>query len=134
MKRPGFSWKYALVIVGMFVLAYLVMDLNNRMAALRRLSAQKEGVTQQLAGQMRTQAYLQTQIAYATSDAAVEQWAYEEGDMVRSGDVPVVPLPPSVGTPMPTPTRVVVVTPVANWQFWLWLFVDPDQTGNANAP
>jgi cell division protein FtsB len=134
MKRPGFSWKYALIIVGMFVLAYLVMDFNNRMAALRRLSTQKEGVTQQLAGQMQTQAYLQTQIAYATSDAAVEQWAYEEGDMVRPGDVPVVPLPPSVGTPMPTPTRVVVVTPVANWQFWLWLFVDPEQTGNAKAP
>jgi cell division protein FtsB len=134
MKRPGFSWKYTLIIVGMFVLAYLVMDFNNRMASLRRLSTQKEGVTQQLAGQMQTQAYLQTQIAYATSDAAVEQWAYEEGDMVRSGDVPVVPLPPSVGTPMPTPTRVVVVTPAANWQFWLWLFVDPDQTGNANAP
>lgn len=123
-----------MIIVGMFVLAYLVMDFNNRMASLRRLSAQKEGVTQQLAGQVQTQAYLQTQIAYATSDAAVEQWAYEEGDMVRSGDIPVVPLPPSVGTPVPTPTRVVVVTPAANWQFWMWLFVDPDQTGNANAP
>jgi cell division protein FtsB len=129
MKRPGFSWKYALIIVGMFVLAYLVMDFNNRMAALRRLSAQKEGVTQQLAGQVQTQAYLQTQIAYATSDASVEQWAYEEGNMVRSGDVPVVPLPATLGTPVPTPTRVVVVTPVANWQFWLWLFVDPDKPG-----
>jgi len=79
MKRPSFSWKYALIIIGLFVLAYLVMDFNNRMAALRRLSAQKEDVTQQLAGQKQTEAYLQTQIAYATSDASVEQWAYEEG-------------------------------------------------------
>src|SRR5574341_2238653 len=127
MKRPGFSWKYALIIIGLFVLAYLVMDFNNRMAALRRLSTQKEGVTQQLAGQYQTQAYLQTQISYATSDASVEQWAYEEGDMVRSGDIPVVPLAPASGTPVPTPTRVVAATQAANWQFWLWLFVDPTQ-------
>ena len=134
MKRPGFSWKYALIIIGLFVLAYLVMDFNNRMAALRRLSAQKEDVTQQLAGQKQTEAYLQTQIAYATSDASVEQWAYEEGDLVRSGDNPVVPLPPAGGTPVPTPTRVVAATPAANWQFWLWLFVDPTQPTRSNTP
>ena len=134
MKRPGFSWKYALIIIGLFVLAYLVMDFNHRMAALRRLSTQKEAVSEQLAGQKQTQVYLQTQIAYATSDAAVEQWAYEEGEMVRPGDNPVVPLPPAGGTPAPTPTPVVVATPVANWQFWLWLFVDPGQPAKANAP
>jgi cell division protein FtsB len=134
MKRPGFSWKYALIIVGLTVLAYLVMDFNHRMAALRRLSAQKEVVALQLAGQKQTQVNLQTQIAYATSDAAVEQWAYEEGEMVQSGDIPVVPLPPAGGSPVPTPTSVVVATPAANWQFWLWLFVDPNQPAKANAP
>jgi len=128
MKRPSFSWRYALIIIGLVVLAYLVMDFNNRMAAMRRLSTQKEGVSAQLAGQMQTQAYLQTQIAFATSDAAVEQWAYEEGEMVRSGDIPVVPVPPAVGTPAPTPTMVVATTPVANWQFWVWLFVDVNKS------
>ena len=134
MKRPSFSWKYALIIIGFVVLAILVMDFNNRMSALRRLSTQKVGVLAQLEGQIQTQSYLQTQIAYATSDAAVMEWAYEEGSMVRPGDVPVVPLAPAAGTPVPTPTPVVVTTPIANWQFWLWLFVDAKEPANARAP
>ena len=134
MKPPSFSWRYALIIIGFVVLAILVMDFNNRMAALRRLSTRKEGVLAQLEGQIQTQANLQTQIAYATSDASVMEWAYEEGGMVRSGDVPVVPLAPSGSTPVPTPTPVVVSTPIANWQFWLWMFVDAKEPANARAP
>jgi len=129
MKRPGFSWRYTLIILGMVVLAYLVMDFNSRMGALRRLTAQKEEVAAQLEGQMKTEAGLQTQIAYATSDDAVEQWAYEEGSMVRDGDVPVVPIPPGGSTPVPLPTTTKAATPVPNWQFWLWLFVDADSGG-----
>jgi len=129
MKRPGFSWRYTLIIIGLVVLAFLVMDFNNRMGALRRLTAQKEEVAAELGGQIGTQAAVQTQIAYAASDDAVEQWAYEEGSMVRSGDVPVVPVAPSGSTPVPLPTTTTVSTPVPNWQFWLWLFVDADRGG-----
>jgi hypothetical protein len=129
MKRPGFSWRYALIIVGLIVLAYLVMDFNNRMGALRRLSAQRDVVAAQLDGQLKTQAHLQTEIAYATSDEAVVQWAYEDGSMARSGDVAVVPVPPAGSTPAPLPTTVVPAAQVPNWQFWLWLFVDVDRGG-----
>ena len=124
MKRAGFSWRYALIILGLVVAAYLIMDFNNRTTALRRLTAQKEVVAAQLQGQKETEAFLQTQIAYATSDQAVMDWAYEQGSMVREGDVPVVPVPPSGSTPVPTLTAVAVSTPVPNWQFWVWLFVD----------
>ncbi len=134
MKVPNFSWRYALIIIGFVVLAILVMDFNNRMSALRRLSTRKEGVLAQLEGQIQTQDSLQTQIAYATSDASVIEWAYEEGSMVRPGDVPVVPLAQVAGTPVPTPTPVVVLTPIANWQFWLWLFVDANEPASARAP
>ena len=129
MKRPGFSWRYTLIIIGLVVLAFLVMDFNNRMGALRRLTAQKEEVAAQMEGQLGTQAAVQTKIAHAASDDAVEQWAYEEGSMVRSGDVPVVPVAPSDSTPVPLPTTTTVSTPVPNWQFWLWLFVDADRGG-----
>ena len=30
MKRPNFSWKYAVLIVGLVVIAYLVMNFNSR--------------------------------------------------------------------------------------------------------
>ena len=127
MKRPGFSWRYTLIIVGLVVLAYLVMDFNSRMGALRRLSVQKEVVAAHLEGQKATEAYLNTQIAYSNSDEAVMKWAYEEGSMVRSGDVPVVPVPPADVTPVPTQAPVVAMTQAANWEFWLRLFVDADK-------
>jgi hypothetical protein len=129
MKRPKFSLTYALVISGIVVLALLVVDFNQRMAALRNLSVQKVSVSARLAGLQQTQVSLQTQIAYATSDAAVEDWAYVEGNMVRPGDNPVVPLPPPGSTPAPTPTPRVVVQKVENWQMWMWLFFDTPPEG-----
>lgn len=124
MRNLRFSWKYALVIVGVFTLAYLVMDFNSRMAELRRLSVQKERVEAEVTNLASTQAALQTQIALANSDAAVAQWAYEQGHMTRPGDNPVIPIAPDGGTPVPTPVPAIERPVVNNWQMWLWLFVD----------
>jgi hypothetical protein len=134
MKRPRFSWRYALLITGVVVLSYLVMDFNSRMTELRQLTLQKEVVSGKLAGLEGTQASLQTQIAYATSDAAVMRWAYEDAHMVRSGDNPVVPLAPPASTPMPTPTPVVTQAAVSNWQVWMWLLVDSGSPGGKGLP
>ncbi len=103
----NFSWKYAVLIVGLVVIAYLVMNFNSRIANLRRLSVQREAVAARLEGLESTQALLQTQIARATSEAAVIEWAYQEGNLVRPGDNPVVPVPPEGSTPVPTPTPAV---------------------------
>ena len=124
MKGLKFSWKYAVAIIGVLLMAYLVMDFNSRTADLRRLTVQKEQVAGQVTQLARTQDTLRTQIAYATSDAAVVDWAYEEGNMVRPGDNPVVPVAPPGSTPAPTPTPVIERPVVSNWQMWLWLFVD----------
>ncbi|UCH58245.1 MAG: hypothetical protein JSV61_08445 [Anaerolineales bacterium] len=124
MKRPNFSLKHALIIVGVAILAVLVMDFNSRVGDLRRQSAQKQVVSAELAGQNQTQTVLQTQIAYATSEAAVVEWAYNEGNLVRPGDNPVVPLAPEGSAPMPTPTPVTTPERVSNLDVWLWLFFD----------
>ncbi len=134
MKRLNFSWKYALIITGVVVLAFLVMDFNTRMAALRRLTLEKETVAAQLAGLQMTQTRLQTAIAYATSEAAVEDWAYEDGNLVRPGDNPIVPVGPGDSTPAPAPTPVVVTAQVSNWQMWLWLFVDVNELRTSRSP
>ncbi|MGW8250086.1 MAG: hypothetical protein ACWGO1_05550 [Anaerolineales bacterium] len=124
MKSLNFSWKYAAIILGVILLAYLVLDFNSRMVNLRNLSTQKEQVSAQLGELEQEQSRLSTQIAFATSDAAVIQWAYEDGRMVRSGDNPIVPLPPAESTPVPTPVPVVTQPVVDNWQIWMWLFFD----------
>ena len=129
MRRLKFNWKYALIIVGVVVLALLVIDFNSRMADMRKLSLQRDVVVDEYASLERTKTNLETQIAHATSDEAVVQWAYEDGNLIREGDNPVVPLPPGESTPVPTPTPQVTVTRVSNWQIWVSLFVDDGVLG-----
>ncbi len=118
------NWKYILLVVGLAVLITLIMDFNSRMSEYRRLGVQQKEVSSELQAAEDQQASLRTQIAYATSDAAVEEWAYEEGHMARSGDKVVVPLAPPGSTPEPTPTPRVLPKSVSNWQLWYSLFVD----------
>jgi hypothetical protein len=73
---------------------------------------------------MRTQQNLQTQMAYATSEAAVLEWAYQEGKWVREGDVPIVPLAEPGSAPEPTPAPAATAVPESNLEIWLSLFLD----------
>lgn len=125
MKRLRFSWRYALIIAGAILVTYMVMDFNSRMADLQRLTSRRDEVALQATQMVQTQVVLQTQISYATSEAAVAEWAYQEGQMVRPGDIPVVPLGSADSTPQAAPIAPVQRRPVANWQVWLWLFADP---------
>jgi len=129
MRRPNFSLKHALIIAGIAVLALLVMDFNSRVADLRRQSAQREQVAAELESYTQTAVFLETQIAYATSEAAVVDWAYEEGNMVQPGDHPVVPIPPAGSTPAPKPTQKPITERVSNLDVWLWLFFEPINSG-----
>lgn len=124
MKQIKFSWKYAIIIVGVIFLTYLIMDFNNRMVNLRNLSEQKDRVAAQVTSLVQTRTSLETQIAYATSEAAVIEWAYEDGQMVRPGDNPVIPLAPAQSTPAPTPRPIITQSAMENWQVWMLLFFD----------
>jgi hypothetical protein len=119
------SWKYILVVVGLVVLSLLIMDFNSRMEEWRRLTVQKETVSAQATSLAATDAYLERQIAYATSPAGVMEWAYQDGHWVRSDDYLVVPISPDGGSePAAEAAPVVVREPVENWQLWVSLFFD----------
>jgi hypothetical protein len=124
MNIPRKSWKPILMLAGFAVLVLLVMDFNSRMATLRRLTAEKDDVSARVTSLVETQVSLETQVAYATSDAAVYYWAYNFQHMGREGDVLVVPIQPTGSVPQPTPTPVVTPEVIQNWQVWLSLFVD----------
>ena len=124
MKGPIFSWKAAALIAGLLVIAYLMMNFNSRIAEMRRRSVRRESVAARLEGLEETRTALTTQIAEATAEGAVIEWAYQEGSMVRPGDNPVVPLAPQGSTPVPTPAPVLQRPLVKSWQMWLWLFTD----------
>lgn len=114
--------KRVLAIIGVLILIFLMMDFNNRMNELTRLNSQRDELYTQEAQLANTQQYLNTQIAYATSDKAVQDYARNEGKMVQPGDHPIVPVAPSASTIQPTITPTTVGAQVYNWQRWYALF------------
>jgi hypothetical protein len=124
MNIRGNSLRTILTFAGFIVLVLLILDFNSRMADLRRLSAEKERVGAQVTSLIETQRSLETQIVYATSEAAVYKWAYESRRYARPEDNLVVPIQQGEATPVPAPLPTVEPVVVSNWQVWLALFLD----------
>lgn len=114
--------KLGLILVAV-ILLFLVMDLNSRLNELARLTTQRDEAATIVANLESTLQVLQTKQAYARSEGAVEEWAYNQGHMVRPGEQMVIPISPPGTTPdpvfIPTPT----VEPVQNWEIWLALIL-----------
>ena len=109
-------------IIGILVLVFIVLEFNRRVEQLKTLDDQYSLMQMQATQAIQTQAALNTQVAFAGSNAAVEQWARVDGHYVQDGDLPVVPIgqpgapPIEASTPVPTPT------PMQNWEVWYQLF------------
>lgn len=105
----------------MFLLAILLMEFSRRLEQLDRLERQRAVMQQQATAVMSTQIALLTKVAYASSDEAVEQWVYQEGKWVRSGEKLVQILPAEEATPAPLP--MLEPEPVIpKWRIWWELF------------
>jgi len=122
MQQPKQLWKYGLIFLAFAILAIMVMDFNSRVANLRRLTEEKEKVSESQKSLQQTKSWLEGSIAEATSPAAVERWAYEEGHMIRPGDVPVVPLQSMEVTPTPYVIQETPTPASSNWDAWRELF------------
>ncbi len=111
-----------LVIIGIIVLVFVVLEFNRRLEELSLLNEKNAAVRTEATQIMQTQIALQTAVAFANSTAAVEEWARTDGHYIKDGDLPVVPVgapgdvPIELSTPIPTPT------PMQNWEIWRELF------------
>ena len=114
--------KRVIVVAVVVILVLLFMNFNQRMILLSRLRSQEKTLTVEFADLEATKFILETKVAGADSDEAVEEWAREEAGMVQDGDVPIVILPPS--TPLlPTPNSSITTTDqVEYWEIWRELF------------
>lgn len=109
----------------------LAINFSSRIAAgqpLQQLYGQVQAEIDQL---RREQAELIAERDFVRSDAYVEQWARDEGKMVRSGEVLVVPVPSantlrSQGQTVAQQSVPVQTTPrdPEPWQVWWALFFD----------
>lgn len=111
-----------LVLIGILVLVFIVLEFNRRLEELNMLNRQNQAIQTQATQAIQTQFALETRVAYAGSEAAVEEWARTDGHYVQDGDLPVVPVgepgaaPAEASTPTPVPTQL------PNWEVWWDLF------------
>ncbi len=122
MPNLPINFRRAATFLGIFILILVVIEFNTRLEELNRLNDQRDEVRAIATQAMQTQIALHTQVAYAGSTAAVNEWARTEGHYVQEGDQPVIPVgqpgsePVIVATPPPIPT------PMQNWEVWWNLF------------
>jgi hypothetical protein len=115
------KWRNLLIVIGLCLAVVLLVDFNRRMEELNRLTAQLNAVRTEATAVILTQVALAGQVAYATSDVAVEEWAYEN-KMVRPGEHPIGVVPGENVTPTPEPILVPLVKEQSNWRIWWELF------------
>ena len=121
MKKIIKDKRFILLIV-VVILVLLLLDFNQRMVLLTKMRGQEKQLATQYAELLATRAALETQIAFADSDQAVEKWAREDAGMVQPGDVPIVLLPASDAA-IPTPTSSPpIIDKIQNWEIWKELF------------
>ena len=122
-RRPPLTLMQLVALVGILAALLVVLDFNQRLVAAQRLHDAADRAAADVAVLETEQASLLTQVAYATTDASVIEWAHEQGKSVQPGEVLVVPILP---TPPPTSAPEVASAPTAipNWQLWWNLFFD----------
>ena len=111
-----------LVLIGILILVFIVLEFNRRLEELNMLNRQNQMIQTQATQAIQTQFALQTQVAYAGSTPAVEEWARTDGHYIKDGDLPVVPVGQPGAAPLEASTPTPVPTQPANWQVWWKLF------------
>lgn len=122
MDKSLINWRRVAAFIGIALLTLAVIEFNNRLEELNRLTDEVNEYRTSATQAVQTQAALQTQVAFATSDAAVDQYAREENHMVQEGDIPGAPVGNSRDQSAPTATPAPTSTPMPNWQVWWNLF------------
>ena len=110
------------VMIGIFALIFIVLEFNRRLEELNMLNKQHEVVMTQATQAVQTQLALQTQVAYAGSTAAVEEWARTDGHYIQDGDLPVVPIGQPGAAPIEANTPTPIPTQPEKWEVWWNLF------------
>lgn len=124
MNKRKRSGKIVVLLIVILILVFLILGFNHRLAAYRELADRAERVEASVTLLWQTQVSLETQVAYATSETNVEQWAYEEGRWIREGDYLIVPFSSMKRTPTPTPYRKATPQALETWEIWRILFFD----------
>ncbi|HOZ38565.1 MAG TPA: hypothetical protein PLH64_07465 [Anaerolineaceae bacterium] len=118
-KKINWTDRRFVTVVVIVILVVLMMDFNNRMSNMIQLNQMEKILETKLAGLEATRLVVEDDIAYATSDRALEEWAREKDRLIAEGDHPIIIMPPNDYTPVPTTTpkpETVVLTRLEIWK------------------
>jgi len=120
-RIKGINWadRRLITVLVIVVLVLLMMDFNNRMSNMIQLNQMETILRTKVAGLEATKMVVEDDIAYATSDRALEEWAREKDRLIEEGDHPIIIMPPSDYTPVPTATpkpETIVLTRLEIWK------------------
>ena len=96
-KKINWTDKRLIAVVAIVLLIFLMMGLNNRLINMNRLSKQENILKTRIAGLESTKLAVAEQVAYATSEVALEEWARESNHLIEAGDQAII-LKASEGT------------------------------------
>jgi cell division protein FtsB len=115
VPKFGKQW---IIIALIAILFFMVLGLNSRISEYFRLTGQRDEMQQRIENLESTRVALETEIAYANSNKAVEEWGRTFERLVQPGDQVIIPLPPQDFTPethyLSTPTPQID----QKWQIW----------------
>jgi cell division protein FtsB len=117
----GRQWIYVFLV---FILFLMMLGLNARLSEFFRLTGQKNEMQARIDGLEATREALQTQIAYADSDKAVEEWARTYERDVLPGDIPIIPHPAQEVTPEYNYVDTPQPDEAQKWLIWWELFFE----------
>ncbi len=103
LSKINWTDKRLIAIVLVVLLILLMMGFNNRLVNMNRLIRQENILQTRIAGLESTKIAVEEQVAYATSEIALEEWARESNHMIEPGDQAIVLIAPDeqLSTPVP---------------------------------
>jgi cell division protein FtsB len=113
-SRPPMIWILIILAAAILILG----DLNSRMAETRRLERDAKALQTEVVVMKTQNAVLSTQVAGATSEASIQEWAHEQGGMALPGEVLVVPVAPEGEQGGLASTPEAPFEPPSNWEVW----------------
>ena len=111
-----------ILVVVIVLLVLLMMDFNNRMTLMLKLNEQRDQLSTQVFQLEQTKQSFEKQVAYATSERALEEYAREKAKLIEEGDVPIIILTPAGQQINPTPKPQATQEALTRFEVWQELF------------
>ncbi len=127
-SKINWTDKRLIAIVVVVLLIVLMMGFNNRLINMNRLIRQENILQTRIAGLESTKIAVEEQVAYATSEVALEEWARESNHLIEPGDQAIVLIPSDeqLSTPVHTPVVGEEKTSLNHFETWLLLLFGED--------